>query len=910
MILQLGNKSIEVDKDFEHYNSIRILFSNKAAQYAAEFARKYKKCSDIDDGLPLFWQMLQTAMVEGVNKSCTFLFKAGVVDVSDIRFAEKYYERYICVDDRLELLADKLEEIAILSENAEMQQLLRKQNRGRWYGGGFGIKGAIAGAVNAAALNVATNAVYSVGDFFRGVGKGFKIQKLKSAIFENADIFYSMFDAIYHAHLGSFYGLYDELAEHKSLKPLYFDTNYAKRVMDNAEKYTKDKTQKEALILKSILSDPYCVELYDTLLKCAPEMEGLEEFITYFGIKTSIEAYDSINLYLKIRKAARMPEKDFRQLTEKADAYISLSLRYRYNVVKEINELATKFKQVCSSVWDVQDAIRLVNSRFSNNIDRVNPILIALENHKQVLAEKAAEQRKKAEIEQQLKELSQIKERSHMSLEAYFKTLQDINDYSIKYNHNVSDFVNGILLRFGGWCDSTEGCSTAISGLSQLNCPYYPQIQKIIPALQARKKQIESNHSIDIKTEYVFSTVILDLVNIARSGNPAAQQLFVGLLYQYRFIEQIRSLRLNGSLEDKKNATKATEMLSDIIVFLFDRPESYSFDLFMRVNFSYFFADSIDEYIENISQFKSDEHCVAGIYEYGRVLCKNKSFEAGLPYIQAAAAQGYSRAARHLYKHYSELDKHSFDTIFYWLSCSTREENYIDEPDKENEVKVATLRILHDAIVGNMFSAESNEKVSKYFRDVLDEFTSVNGNISIGYLGDFSDKLILKASKKCLSVPNSENALLSYTYKKKWGRTTEIYMFLLSDKHFYWAEDNTNISSVAFEMQFATLKSKSFKYDVANSQKVWQVYTLFHYHYRQYSEDKPLSVLEKMAFSGNPLAICRLLLEPTISEDKKEIWRRHQQSWEQCGKYYAVCPQCYKECSREDTFCPDCGTRI
>lgn len=913
MLLKLGNQSIEINNNFEQYNTIRKLFLNGAAQIADSFSKKYRQCKDLDEAFPLFLETYEIALTKGVEKSCTFLFKAGVIDVSEEDFAKKYYDSYISVDDILSGFYAKLQEIAELSDAFELQQQLRQLNRGRWIGGGFGIKGAVAGAVNAAALNVATGAIHSVGDFFRSVGNGIKVQRLKSAVFEDTEVFYSLFNAIYHTYSGCFFGLHDELVEHGILEPLHFDTAYAMRIQDNAEKYTKDKSQKETLLLKSVIADPYSVELYDLLFKYFPYTEGLNDFINYFGIKASLDAYDSLNLHLKLRHAARMPEKDYRQLAEKVSAYVQLSSRYRYNVVKEINELAIKYVKVCTNVTAVQNAINLLNYKFQNNKQHIQPILTSLENHKVTLLGIEEKKQQQAAREHQQQELEQIKNRYTNRHADIYDTIQAINDYSVKYNHDQSGFIRKLLLHLGEECTKVQSATTTIERLSSLKCLYYPDIAKITPSFVAKKKVLENAQEIELNTHYVFSPIILDLVEQARSGNAAIQQWLVELLYQYNLIDQIRSMRMNGSAEDKQTASMVIDLLSDIIMFLFDRPDRYSFDLFMRVKLSYPLTDSIDEYIESISSFSSNESCVAGIYEYGRILSEHKYFDAGLPFIKKAAELGYSRAAVYLHKHYNKLDPKSFDTLYYRIICPNRYETcsvYLYNPDTEDKLGIVTLRYLHDVIVGNVFSLEMREKISNYLSNALAEFQSENDGSSIGYLGDFGDKFLLKTAKKCLAVPSKENALLSYSYKRKFGSTTDTYMVVLTDEHMYWGEDSKNIDNVSFETQFATLKTSFFKYDIGNLQKVWQIYTVLHNYYSHYAKNKPVCVLMKMAFAGNPLAICRLLSDPSISEDKKDIWRRHQQKWEQRGKYYAVCPQCHNERSQSDVFCPDCGAKI
>ena len=73
-----------------------------------------------------------------------------------------------------------------------------------------------------------------------------------------------------------------------------------------------------------------------------------------------------------------------------------------------------------------------------------------------------------------------------------------------------------------------------------------------------------------------------------------------------------------------------------------------------------------------------------------------------------------------------------------------------------------------------------------------------------------------------------------------------------------------------------------------------------------------MKTIEKMAFCGNPLAICNLLSNDKycLGDDKKDFWNHLKKKWEAQGKYFAVCPNCHEVRTKEDVFCPECGTKI
>ena len=63
---------------------------------------------------------------------------------------------------------DRYAEVVMNEEELDRYRVARREGRARWQGGGFGLAGALSGAVTASALNLVTGAGHMV---FNAVGK-------------------------------------------------------------------------------------------------------------------------------------------------------------------------------------------------------------------------------------------------------------------------------------------------------------------------------------------------------------------------------------------------------------------------------------------------------------------------------------------------------------------------------------------------------------------------------------------------------------------------------------------------------------------------------------------------------------------------------------------------------------------
>lgn len=180
MDLILGEKTFKVDSNLAHYNKLRKRFFNKAVYNCQQFGKTYYNCGKIDIAWGIFQTGVDAVLREGSGVACKELFSQGIYDVTEDSFLNEYYDQYMDIDQIINPIVEKLEQVEDISNQLEYQRELKKASRGRWEGGGFGLKGALAGAATASALNAAGGLLHGIGDMISSSSDNAKIRKLKA----------------------------------------------------------------------------------------------------------------------------------------------------------------------------------------------------------------------------------------------------------------------------------------------------------------------------------------------------------------------------------------------------------------------------------------------------------------------------------------------------------------------------------------------------------------------------------------------------------------------------------------------------------------------------------------------------------------------------------------------------------
>ena len=182
--LNIGNWKVEYPESIKTYIESYSFYADLAGNESRKFEQYYKNaginCLEdvLDKGASIFATQIQAILEISFNR----LLKFGVDTLTpsmywDIIFT---YNNPDEVFQPFQKSADAIIEFA--SRLANMRDAERMM-RGKWVGGGFGIKGAIKGAIKAGVMNMGTNALRGIGDTITNASDKAKLNKIRAAAF-------------------------------------------------------------------------------------------------------------------------------------------------------------------------------------------------------------------------------------------------------------------------------------------------------------------------------------------------------------------------------------------------------------------------------------------------------------------------------------------------------------------------------------------------------------------------------------------------------------------------------------------------------------------------------------------------------------------------------------------------------
>ena len=169
----LYGKEIIVSEAYGYYNALRLGFTNEAERAADEFMRKYNNYSGIEtfvkcgyeDGKKIIEEVIDRLVIKGILVDIEKIYDYDVQ-----RFEREYYGRlsqkgifiYYNWPDNCDDVIEAYYKIVQQQQQLDEYRRQRRENRSRWVGGGFGVGGAIKGAMQAGAMNMASGAAHGI----------------------------------------------------------------------------------------------------------------------------------------------------------------------------------------------------------------------------------------------------------------------------------------------------------------------------------------------------------------------------------------------------------------------------------------------------------------------------------------------------------------------------------------------------------------------------------------------------------------------------------------------------------------------------------------------------------------------------------------------------------------------------
>ena len=141
----------------------------------------YKSFGSVDFVISSLYELAQEFIDNQITTCLAELYNAGV-SMTVAQFKEKYSDLPLDFEIFMYPVKKKFAEICDEKDNMDLQRQVNYENRARWVGGGFGMKGAIKGAVNAGILNAGSSIISGIGNSVVGSIEESIIDRKKTTI--------------------------------------------------------------------------------------------------------------------------------------------------------------------------------------------------------------------------------------------------------------------------------------------------------------------------------------------------------------------------------------------------------------------------------------------------------------------------------------------------------------------------------------------------------------------------------------------------------------------------------------------------------------------------------------------------------------------------------------------------------
>lgn len=360
MEIELYGQTITYGHSVEVYNKIRsdyrLIYEQKVENCREEFLKAFSKMTfEQAFGMIEAWHDEIRAFC--VDKAIEILYTKGDHFADDEEFCETYSNQFSIFEYVIQPFVDECNDLQETYDMAKEALKIEKMGRSHWEGGGFGMKGAIKGAVQAGILNAGT-------DMIRGVGDARKERKIRGgyedkrqAILSSQRSLNTIFMAFYKEIQVFPECILDALIRKGLLEPLDLDPASAKTFWKNTMRFKNpDDKELKNVIVTCLSFDPFCSTVYESVFKADKEDEELIAFAAFFDMLPT----DIINQ--KISMCFELPESTDGEIILKIGKLEKVNEMYPVTSVNECtNGLLKHLQEECFNEADIERTKRVAD---------------------------------------------------------------------------------------------------------------------------------------------------------------------------------------------------------------------------------------------------------------------------------------------------------------------------------------------------------------------------------------------------------------------------------------------------------------------------------------------------------------------------------------------------------------------
>lgn len=293
-------QKVQVPPNRVAYNSIRMEFIKMANEAAAQYEKLYKQDGSIQKVINGLGEQMHDCLAPALDHCISTLIQHGVIDIDVQAFAERYQSFAEPCAEAFNDVYDRYAEVVMDEEELNEYRKARREGRARWQGGGFGLAGALSGAVTAGALNLVMGAGHmvfnAIGRTFSSIATSFKLSKIYDDPNTCKTLLKGLRLSVFNLHFALVCCL-DELdIDHVPASGLVTPEEHrqGEAILSNVDKLPTED-DKQAALLRVFDLDPYQALWYSYVLQHYGDQDGqLSNTAHYFGVLTVDEEKHSL----------------------------------------------------------------------------------------------------------------------------------------------------------------------------------------------------------------------------------------------------------------------------------------------------------------------------------------------------------------------------------------------------------------------------------------------------------------------------------------------------------------------------------------------------------------------------------------------------------------------------------------
>ena len=178
---------IQVPEAAQEYNRILSEFSGLSREKSEAFEEWYKDAGSLDAVLKGLENRGGRLLGEAVEYVVSRVIEAGVYTYNLDRFVEEYLDEdtFRIWQEASGVFLDGCAEQLCNAEQMKVYREQRKNSRGRFVGGGFGVSGAVRGSISAGALNMVTGTAHSLANAFGNAITDMQLAEKRRQVYKN-----------------------------------------------------------------------------------------------------------------------------------------------------------------------------------------------------------------------------------------------------------------------------------------------------------------------------------------------------------------------------------------------------------------------------------------------------------------------------------------------------------------------------------------------------------------------------------------------------------------------------------------------------------------------------------------------------------------------------------------------------